>query len=328
MSLKGSSLSSYVLKRIAQSVPLVLGVIVVNFCIMHLAPGDPMAILVGELGASNPEYVRIMRSRLGLDKPLHEQLIIYILRLASGDLGYSMIFNRPVLDLIVSRLPLTVLLVGSAIVLATILGSLLGVLSSKKPYSVVDNLTMAVSSIGFSIPVFWLGQILIISLSFNLGLFPVQGWLSIRDPPSGLAFVTDVLWHLALPVTALGVQYLALIARISRSSMIEQLRQNYITTARAKGLPEDKVFYKHALRNALIAIVTITGIHFGYMLAGAVVTETVFAWPGLGRLTFEATFSRDYPIVTGVFIFIALTTIVANLVVDVVYERLDPRIRY
>lgn len=328
MSIRTVSLMNYTLKRIAQAIPLIFGVIVVNFVVMHMVPGDPVTILAGDLGASDPEFARRIRTQLGLDKPLHEQLLIYLSRVAVGDLGYSYVFDRPVLDLILSRLPLTVLLIGTAVVAATVLGVVLGVFSSRRPYSLLDNFTMTISLIGFSIPVFWLGQILLINLSVNLGLFPVQGWISVREAPSGSAFVTDVLWHLVLPATALGVQYLALVARVSRASMLEQMRQDYIMTARAKGLPENKIFYRHALRNGLLPVVTIMGVNFGQMLAGAVVTETVFAWPGIGRLTFESTFARDYPVVIGVFIFVSVSTVLANLIVDLVYAWVDPRVRH
>jgi peptide/nickel transport system permease protein len=316
------------LRRILEAVPLIFAVIIVNFVIIHLTPGDPAIALAGEFGAS-PEYLAAVRTEMGLNKPLYEQLLIYLSHILHGDLGYSLIYRQPVWDLISSRVPLTVLLVGTALIFASVAGLGVGVFSGKRPYSILDNIAMALSMIGYSIPVFWLGQMLLLSLSLGLGLFPVAGWISLTGgAPNPFRDVLDISWHLTLPALALGVQYLVLIARITRAGLLEQLREDYVLTALAKGMDDNTVVYRHALRNAILPVVTVIGVQFGFVIGGAVVTETVFSWPGIGRLTFDAAFARDYPVLLGILLFISITTVVANLITDILYAVLDPRVRY
>lgn len=326
MARESNSLFTYITRRLIQAIPLILGIVVVNFCLIHLAPGDPIVTLVGEFQVS-PEYIASVRKDFGLDKPLPLQLLIYVLNILRGDLGYSFSFRQPVLGVILERVPATVLLMAAAILYSSLLGVIFGVMSSKRQYSKTDNLLTLLSLVGNSLPVFWLGQILLITLSLNLSLFPAQGMLSLRESYTGGAYWIDVLYHLVLPSFALGLGYLAINTRFTRASMIEAMSQDYIRTARAKGLSEKVVTYKHALRNALLPLVTMTGLNFGFLLAGAVLTETVFAWPGLGRLMYDSIYTRDYPVLMGMLIFISVVVILTNLMTDIVYSVLDPRIR-
>lgn len=326
MERRNQSLTQYIGRRLVQAVPLILGIVVVNFCLIHLAPGDPIISLVGEFQTSE-EYIESVRKQYGLDQPLFVQLFIYIRNILKGDFGYSFSFKQPVLHVILDRVPATLLLMIVTILFSTLLGVILGVVSSRRQYSKTDNLVTLISLIGYSIPVFWLGQILLIGLSLKVPLFPAQGMESLRETYTGIAYVVDVLHHLVLPAFALGLSYLAINTRFTRASMLEVLGQDYVRTARAKGLSERKVIYKHALRNALLPLVTLTGLNFGFLLAGAVLTETVFAWPGLGRLMYDSIYTRDYPVLMGMFIFISAMVIVVNLITDIFYSVLDPRIR-
>jgi len=321
-----SSLFPYIVRRLLQAIPLILGIIIVNFSLIHLAPGDPITTLVGEFQAS-PEYIASVKKEYGLDQPLPAQLLFYVLGILKGNLGYSFSFKQPVLSVILERVPATVLLMMVAITYSTMLGVVLGVISSKKQYSRTDQFFTFLSLIGYSLPVFWLGQILLITLSLKFSLFPAQGMQSLREPLTGMAYGLDLLHHLVLPSFALGLSYLAINTRFARASMIEVMSEDYIRTARAKGVSERMVTYKHALRNALLPLVTMTGLNFGFLLTGAVLTETVFAWPGLGRLMYDSIYTRDYPVLMGMFILTSMGVIVANLITDILYSVLDPRIR-
>jgi peptide/nickel transport system permease protein len=316
----------YACRRVAHAVPLLLGVVVVNFTLIHLAPGDPILALIGEFQAS-PEYVQSVREQFGLDRPLLVQLGLYLLNLLRGDFGSSFALKQPVLEVVVDRMPATFLLMGTALTYATICGALFGVISSRRQYSAADNAFTLVALVGYSLPVFWLGQILLLAFGLHVPIFPAQGMESLRESYTGLARALDILHHLVLPAFTLGLGYLAVDVRFTRASMIEVMSQDYIRTARAKGLSERAVFYKHALRNALIPLVTITGLNFGFLLAGAVLTETVFAWPGLGRLMYDSIYARDYPVLLGMFVIISVMVIIVNFATDIVYSILDPRIR-
>jgi peptide/nickel transport system permease protein len=321
------SLLTYIVRRLLQAVPLILGIVVVNFCLIHLAPGDPIVTLVGEYQAS-PEYIEGVRKEYGLDRPLPTQLLFYVLSILRGNFGYSFSFRQSVLGVILERVPATVLLMVVAIIYSTLLGVVFGVISAKRQYSRTDHFFTLLSLVGYSLPVFWLGQILLITLSLKFSLFPAQGMQSLREPLTGIAYWLDLFHHLVLPAFALGLSYLAINTRFVRASMIEVMSEDYVRTARAKGLSERMVTYKHALRNALLPLVTMTGLNFGFLLAGAVLTEIVFAWPGLGRLMYDSIYTRDYPVLMGMFILISLGVILANLLTDLVYAVLDPRIRF
>jgi ABC-type dipeptide/oligopeptide/nickel transport system permease component len=323
-----SNFFSYALRRFLEGIPLVLAIIVVNFIIIHAAPGDPITVLIGPFDVPQ-EYIDKMRAYHGLDKPLLTQLGLYILSILKGEFGHSVIFNQSVTDLILERAPATLLLMISQMVVFSFLGILLGVISSQKPYSFLDNTGSLISLIGYSIPVFWLGQLLILVFAIKLDWFPAQGMMSLRFELSGVSYYLDILHHLVMPAISLGASMsLCLVARLTRASMIEVLEMDYITVARAKGLAESKVVYKHALKNALLPVVTVIGMNFGFMLAGAVLTETVFGWPGLGRLMYEAINARDYPVLMGMFVVISISVIIVNILTDLVYALLDPRIKY
>ncbi len=324
---KTISLKWFVARRILQSIPLLLGVIVLTFILMHLAPGDVTIVIVGDASVP-PEYLAKLRAELGLDRPILEQLGIYLGRVVSGDLGYSYISRQPVIELIFDRLALTLPLVVVPLVFSSIVGVLLGVIASRKQYSVGDIFASFISLVGFSIPVFWLGQILLIVFGIQLGLFPVSGYVTLRTNLQGIDLYLDILHHLVLPSVALGMVLLALVTRLARASMIESLGQDYILWARSKGVSEMTITLKHALRNALLPVVTVVGYSFGFILTGAVLVETVFAWPGLGRLLVESIFLKDFPVLTGLLIFVSITAILANLLTDIVCAFLDPRIRY
>ncbi len=300
--------------------------IVVNFLLIHLAPGDPISIHLGSLGTSQ-EYVQAVRERLGLDKPLPVQLLIYIGNVLRGDLGFSYVSQESVLTLILARIPATLLLVGTALVLASAFGVVLGVASARRPHSLMDSLNTFVAVIGYSIPVFWFGQLLLMSLSLTFNLFPAQGMISLRQVSSGAGYYLDLGHHLVLPVLALGLRYLAVNSRYARASMLEVLSLDYVTTARAKGVPERAVFFRHALRNALLPVVTLFGVNLGVVFAGAVLTEAVFAWPGLGMLMLNAVYARDYPVLLGLLLAISTAVILANLLTDILYVLVDPRIQ-
>ena len=320
------SLGSYIARRLMQAIPLIGGIIAVNFCLIHLAPGDPITTLVGEFQVS-PEYIASVKKEYGLDQPISTQLLLYVWGILKGNLGYSFSFRQPVLGVILERIPATLLLMLAAILYSTLLGVIFGVISARKQHSRADQFFTFVSLVGYSLPVFWLGQILLIGLSLRFSLFPAQGMQSLREPLEGLPYYLDILHHLVLPAFALGLSYLAVNARFTRASMLEVLSQDYIRAAKAKGLSDRIITYKHALRNALLPLVTMTGLNFGFLLTGAVLTETVFAWPGLGRLMYDSIYTRDYPVLMGMFILISLGVIVANLLTDILYSILDPRIR-
>jgi ABC-type dipeptide/oligopeptide/nickel transport system permease component len=317
----------YVFRRLAQAVPLILVVILLNFFLIHAAPGDPIDFLVGSMDASQ-EYIDGLRQEFGLDQPLLTQLWAYLGRMAHFDLGYSLRYRQNVLDLILSRMPATLLLMVTALVLSSVLGILLGAVAARRPYSLTDQTSTFLALAGYSMPVFWLGQLALITFSLHLGWFPSQGMYSLRAPAQGWGRVLDVLHHLALPAFTYSLYHLALIFRLTRIKMQETLSLDFIVTARAKGAPEGRVVYGHALRNALLPVVTVIGMNFGFMLAGSVLTETVFAWPGMGRLLYEAIQARDYPVLMGLFTVLSLMVIAANVVTDLVYAAIDPRVVY
>lgn len=294
---------------------------------VHLAPGDPLNFITGEGDISNEQLARL-RQEYGLDRPLSTQYILYMAKIFQGDLGYSYRYREPVLDLIQDRVPATFLLMMPALVLFVGLGILLGIVAARRQNSGGDLFLSGLALLGWSVPVFWLGQLLIIACALKLGWFPTQGMLNLRAPTQGMARVLDVLWHLALPATALGMRFLALSTRMTRSSMVQVLRLDYMTTARAKGLPERVVLSRHALPNALLPVITIIGMNMGTMLTGSVLVEVVFAWPGMGRLLYDGVLARDYPLIIGIILIVSIVVVAVNLITDIVYAIVDPRIRY
>ena len=333
-------MTSYIARRLLAILPVLLGISIIVFLIMHLIPGDPVLVMLGE--KASPERAEELRRALGLYDPLHVQYGRFLLRALQGDLGRSIRTQEMVTREIAVRFPATLELTICALLLAVLAGVLLGVIAAVRQYSVWDNLSMVVAVAGVSMPVFWLGLMLIFLFGVALEWLPISGRLSVDVhltritglhlldallTRNGAAF-WDALRHLVLPSVALGAIQMALIARMTRSSMLEVIRQDYIRTARSKGLAERVVIYKHALKNALIPVVTVVGLTVGRLLGGAVLTETIFSWPGLGKFAVDAIYARDYPQVQGVVLLIATGFVLVNLMVDVIYVFLDPRIRY
>ena len=315
------------LSRVLQGLALVLAVVVLNFVLVHAAPGDPVETIAGASGGMSPELMAQLRTQYGLDKPLLVQLGVYLGKVLSGDLGYSYFFNVPVLSMIIAHVPATLLLVVSSVLLAFVIGTTLGVLSSRKPNGLLSQFITVLSMVGFAAPVFWTGIMLVILFASIIPIMPISGMRSIDASGGGIKDMLDVLHHLVLPALTLSLVYLAQYSRLSRSSMLDVLGSDFIRTARAKGLADRVVMYKHALRNALLPVVTVLGLQFGNVMAGAILVETVFNWPGLGRLAFDSVLRRDYPTILGVLLFSSIVVIVMNIVTDLAYRMIDPRIK-
>ncbi|MDP9895993.1 peptide/nickel transport system permease protein [Variovorax boronicumulans] len=318
----------YAASRLLQAIGLVLAVVVLNFVLVHAAPGDPVETIAGASGGMSPELMAQLRTQYGLDQSLPVQLGVYLGKVARGDLGYSYFFNLPVTAMIAERVPATLLLVLSSVLLAFFAGTALGVLSSRKPNGWLSQFITVLSLVGFAAPVFWLGIMLVILLASVFPILPVAGMRSIDSTGGGgLKDMLDVAHHLVLPTLTLSLVYLAQYSRLARSSMLDVLGSDFIRTARAKGLADRVVLYKHALRNALLPVVTVLGLQFGNVLAGAILVETVFNWPGLGRLAFESVLRRDYPTILGVLLFSSVVVVVMNQLTDLCYRFIDPRIK-
>lgn len=330
-----------VIERILITIPIMIGVALIVFLFMRLTPGDPVDLMMGSAGNVSDEEVEIIKAELHLDKPLHIQLTTYIAEVAQGDLGTSYKKNRPVTDLVIETLPATVELALAASFISLIIGIPIGVYSAVKQNSFIDRISMGGSFLGISMPPFWLGIVLIIIFSVYLGWTPVKGRIDFgyQFPTVTGLYVVDsllagnfsafknVLQHLLLPAITLGAGMAAIVARVTRSSMVETLRSDYVTLARAKGIKEWRVIVVHGLRNGLIPTVTMVGLEIGVLLSGNMIVETVFGWPGLGRLAVEGIFSRDYPLVQGVVMFYAFIFVFANLIVDILYTYLNPKLR-
>lgn len=302
----------YVLKRLLSTIPVLLGISLLLFLMLRMLPGDPAQVLAGQM--ASPADIQIIRQQLGLDKPVIVQYGIFLSRLARFDLGRSARTQHPVIKEIWARLPNTMLLAVAAIGLACLFGIPAGIISAVRPYTWMDYLFTTIALFGISMPVFWLGLMLMVIFSITLQWLPAGG--------------TGSWKHMILPSFTLAAFVVAFITRMTRASMIEALSQDYTTTARSKGLKEQVVIVKHALKNALIPIITVVGLQFGLLLGGAVLTETVFAWPGLGRLIVESILARDYPVIQGAILIFGLLYILVNLAVDLLYAYIDPRIKY
>ncbi len=314
-------------QRLFYAIILILAVVVLNFFLVHLAPGDPADVIAGEMGGATEEVMADIRKSYGLDKPIYVQLGVYLGRVLQGDLGQSYFYNAPVADLILGRLGPTLLLVITALIFAIVVGTFLGVMASRNPTGIFSNVITVLSLIGYSAPVFWTGIMLIIVFASAIPLFPISNMYDITLEGGPIDHVIDVAHHLVLPAFTLGIIYLAQYSRLSRASMLEVLGSDYIRTARAKGLSEPVVVGKHALRNAILPVVTIAGLQFGGLISGAVLVETVFSWPGLGTLALDAILGRDYPTIIGILFFSSMIVIIANLLTDLAYRLVDPRIR-
>lgn len=315
----------YLLRRVAQVVPAVGGIVLLAFIVIHTAPGDPVLALAGEHG--DAAYYAFMRQKFGLDRSLPEQLLAYASRLLHGDLGVSYVHGRPVVDVVSERLPATLLLTTTALALSSAGGLALGVLAARRADGTADFVVRTGALLGYATPSFWLAQIAAITLALGTGLFPVQGFTDARRQLAGGRYVLDVLHHLVLPALVLAAGELALTTRLTRAGVLEGLATDYARTARAKGLP-DRAVVRHALRNAMLPLVTVIGGRVGMIVTGAVLVETVFAWPGLGQLMLSSIQTRDVPVLLGMFLLVSVAVIIVNLLTDLAYAWLDPRVRY
>jgi len=330
---------AYIIRRIFIMIPTLLGVSVIVFFMLHLTPGDPAELLMGE--RASEEALQDIREHLGLNKPVYVQYGIFLKQLLKGDLGETIWTRQKVWIEVKQRFPATIELAVVALFISCVLGMLLGIISATKQYSIFDYLSMLGALIGVSMPIFWLGLVFMLIFSLNLGWLPMSGRLSVGIELETItnfyvldAILTgnwealkDALWHIIMPAFTLSTIPTAIIARMTRSSMLEVLRQDYIKTAKAKGLSQFKVVFKHALRNALIPVVTTIGLQFGVLLCGAILTETIFAWPGVGKWIYDAVMQRDYMVIRGGTLFLASIFIVINLFVDVLYAVINPRIK-
>jgi peptide/nickel transport system permease protein len=331
-----------VARRVLTTIPVMIGVAVIVFIVMRLLPGDPVDIMLGQTGAVSQQDVDRLRQDFHLDQPLARQLLLFLSGAARGDLGTSFARRRPVFAMLVEALPATIELALAATLIALLVAIPIGVLSAVHQRSWLDRLAMGGAFLGISMPAFWLGIVAIILLSVRLGWFPTSGRIgfeALLQPVTGFVLLDSVLtrnwaalWdglrHLVLPAAVLGASLMAIVARVMRSSMVEVMREQYVTTAHSKGLARQVVIWRHGVRNALIPTVTVVGLQLGVLLGGNMIVETVFGWPGMGRLVVDAIFSRDYPVVQGAVMLYSAIFVLANLAVDLCYIILDPRIAF
>jgi peptide/nickel transport system permease protein len=321
-----SKIFRYVLKRLAQGIPIILAIVVLNFFLLNLAEGDAVDVLAGEAGSATPEYMAELRAKFGLDQPLPVQLLVYLKNVASLDLGYSFRHDMAVSDLIIDRFWPTLLLMACTIFIAITFGILLGLMASTRLNTWKDTAISIFALITYATPLFWVGLMMIVVFSIYLGWFPTSGMENVAAFYEGFDRFVDIARHLVLPTITLSLFYLALYTRMMRASMLEQYGQDYVVTARAKGLTERRITFVHVVRNALLPVVTMAGVQVGALIGGSVIVESVFAWPGLGMLAFESLFARDLNLLLGIFMLSSVLVVAVNLVVDIIYSFLDPRI--
>jgi len=327
--LKGSrTLKTFglIVNRLVYAFVLLFAVLVLNFTLMHLAPGDVADTISQSMGGADEELLIEIRKDYGLDQPYYQQLATYIGKVLRFDLGHSFFFNEPVSKLVLERVPATLLLVITAQILALLLGVVLGVYSARKPNGIMSHFVTFFALFGYSAPVFWTGILLLIAFSLQIPLFPVAGMRDVTIEGNFWIHAIDVMKHMVLPVVTLASIFLALYSRLARATMIETLGTDFVRTARAKGLPERQVVYKHALRNSLSPVVTLAGLQFSAVVSGAVLVEAVFSWPGLGTLAFQSIIARDTPTILGILFFSALVVIIGNLLTDLALRFVDPRV--
>ena len=330
---------AYIIRRLLIMIPTLLGVSIIVFLMLHLTPGDPAELLMGE--RASEEALQEIREHLGLNKPLYVQYGIFLKQLMQGDLGETIWTRQKVWVEVKQRFPATIELSLVALFISCVMGMVLGIISATKQYSIFDYLSMLGALIGVSMPIFWLGLVFMLVFSLNLGWLPMSGRLSVGIELETItnfyildavltrnwAAFRDAIWHIIMPAFTLSTIPTAIVARMTRSSMLEVLRQDFIKTAKAKGLSQFKVVFKHALRNALIPVVTTIGLQFGVLLCGAILTETIFAWPGVGKWIYDAVMQRDYMVIRSGTLFLASIFIVINLCVDLLYAVINPRIK-
>ena len=319
--------AGFISGKISGAVLTIFVIICANFVIFRVVPGDPVRLLFGDPRAG-PRRIAEMRERFGLTGTLWEQFVAYLNRLfLHGDLGFSFVYRVPVMEVILDRVPQTLLLIVTALAIAVVLGTTLGAIAGWKTGTKFDSIIVTTSLVFYSIPTFVMGLMVLLVFAFHLGLFPLGGMTTIGAGLTGLAYWGDVLWHMFLPCCAIVIWYIGEYVIVTRNAMQDVLDQDYITSARAKGIKESAILRRHALRNAILPVVTITGVNVAFAVAGVIEAETVFNWPGVGRLVFSSVMARDYPVLQGLFLLFAVAIVTANLLVDLIYGRIDPRIK-
>ena len=316
----------FIAQRLVKAVFVLLAIVVLNFFLIRAAPGDPAAVMAGEAGAADEKFLAQLEERFGLDKPLYEQLWIYVSGIVQLDMGYSYRQQEPVAELIFERLPATLLLTGTAFLIAIGLGILFGALAAARVGRWADTLITVLALVFYATPLFWVALMAIVLFSVQLDWLPAFGMESVGADLTGIDYALDVGRHLILPALTLGLFFMAIYTRMTRASMLEIYDQDFVKTARAKGLGQRRITRVHVLRNAILPVITLAGIQAGQIVGGAVLTETVFAWPGIGRLMFDALLQRDYNLLLGIFFVSSAMVILFNLITDVLYTFVDPRI--
>jgi len=314
-----------VLSRLVKSVAVVLAIVLLNFLLIRLAPGDPASVMAGQAGAADQQFMDQLREQFGLDKSIYEQAWIYLKGILQGDLGFSYRQNTAVWQLIAERLPATLLLTVSAFVFALVAGVVMGAIAAMNVGRSLDFIISVVSLVFYATPLFWIGLMSILLFSVYLGWLPAFGMMTVGAGYTGWDHVVDVAAHLVLPATTLGLFYMAVYARMTRASMLEVRDMDFVRTARAKGLKSGPIVRRHILRNAILPIITLAGIQAGQLVGGAILTETVFGWPGIGRLAFDALLQRDYQVLLGVFLITSVMVVIFNIITDLIYRVVDPR---
>ncbi len=322
------TLLRFLLLRLLKMIAVVLAIVIINFFLIHAAPGDPASVIAGQSGAADPIFVEQLRHQFGLDQPLYVQLWLYLKGILTLDLGMSHRQQRTVASLILERLPATLLLTGTAFAFALAAGVALGSAAARRVGKLTDTL-ITILALGFyATPIFWVGLMLVLVFSVWLDWLPSFGMGTVGADLHGFAAIWDVVPYLILPSLTLGLFYMAVYARLTRASMLEVADQDFVKTARAKGVPEGRILRRHILRNALLPIITYAGIQAGQLIGGSILVETVFAWPGIGRLAFEALLARDYQVLLGVFLCTSVLVVLFNLATDLVYRLADPRMEF
>jgi peptide/nickel transport system permease protein len=316
----------YLVRRAGQAVVVLVLIACINFLILNLAPGDLVDVLAGESGVGDRQYLQTLREQYGLDRPLYAQLIQYLVNLAQLNLGYSFRFNLPVRDLILMRLPATLLLMFTSLAIAFFGGVTFGVAAARAPRSIRDSLISTAAMLAYSTPLFWAGLMLIVLFSVKLGLLPSGGMQTVNGPNDPYSVVVDIARHLVLPSITLALFYMATYTRLMRASMLDIYNMDFVRTAKAKGLTSLKVAYRHVVPNSILPLISLFGVQLGSVLGGSIVVEVVFGWPGLGTLAFDALFQRDINLLMGILFLSSVMVIVVNLAIDLLYSWLDPRI--
>jgi peptide/nickel transport system permease protein len=321
-----SRLPAYLAGRLIKAALVVIAIVVCNFFLIHAAPGDPASIIAGQSGAADAKFLEQLRAQFGLDQPLYVQLWLYLKGILTLDLGFSHRQQASVASLVLDRLPATLLLTGAAFIFAIVLGVTMGALAARRVGTWSDSVITVLALTFYATPLFWVGLMLVLLFSVTLEWLPSFGMMSVGVELSGFGKILDIGKHLLLPALTLGLFYVAVYARLSRATMLEVADQDFVKTARAKGVPEGRILRRHILRNALLPVITFAGIQAGQLVGGSILVETVFAWPGIGRLAFEALLARDYQVLMGVFFCTSVMVVLFNLVTDLLYAVIDPRV--